>query len=204
MSAPLLEHVPVPALVQESAVLSPGSPAGLRWLAALHPEPTSCLDAWSAGRLAWIPLGAVWALRVSSSIGYRLLRVLPAHGPALHTVATGVVAFLVRPEPGLAVPAYRAELVAYGALPCPAPGRSVLEVRRGLPGAQAAAAEPRWLVEPDGSGGLWDAPALLAAVEDEFRYLENLPVDEPHRRPGAAPVSDPDAFARFHAAGRGS
>ncbi|WP_405008328.1 hypothetical protein OHV13_33270 [Kitasatospora purpeofusca] len=74
--------------------------------------------------------------------------------------------------------------------------------------AHAAAAEPRWLVEPDGSGGLWDAPALLAAVRDEYRYLENLPVDEPHRDGATAPAAvtapDPDAFARFHASGRGS
>ncbi|MEV0188384.1 hypothetical protein AB0I39_07610 [Kitasatospora purpeofusca] len=191
-----------------SAVLSPASPGGLRWLAALHPEPTSCLDAWSAGRLAWIPLGTVWALRVSASIGYRLLHVLPPHGPVLHTVATSTAAFLVRPAAGLVVPAYQGELAAYGALPCPAPGRAVLEVRRGLPGARAAAGAPRWLVEPDGSGGLWDVPALLAAVGDEYQYLETLPVDEPHRGDEAAPATvtapDADAFGRFHAAGRGS
>ncbi|MFE6866577.1 hypothetical protein ACFVFS_08465 [Kitasatospora sp. NPDC057692] len=215
MSAPLQEFVPAPFPLLVPT-LPPANPHGLRWLAGLHPDPASCLDAGAGGRLAGIPYGRVWALWVTATIGYRLLHVLAEHGPVLHTYSTGTVSFLTRPDRWVQVPPEVGELLTKGVLPCPAPGRA-LPVRRPAPSvvrrspggmevaarARAADMVPYWMVEPDGSGGRWDAPALLAAVCDEYAFLWGLPDDE---RTDAGPVAvsapDADAFARFHTAAR--
>ncbi|MFB7470008.1 hypothetical protein [Kitasatospora sp. NPDC056184] len=213
MSAPLQEFAsaPFPPLV---SALPPANPDGLRRLAGLHPDPPSCLDAWADGRLAGIPYERVWALRVTATVGYRLLHVLAEHGPVLHTFSTGTVSFLTVPDRWVAVPPEVGELLTEGVLPCPAPGRALPRRRPAPPVAhrspggeeavaRAADRRPYWMVEPDGSGGLWDPPALLAAVCDEYDFLHGLPDDERHDN-APTPVAGPDAdaFARFHAAAR--
>ncbi|MFE6871673.1 hypothetical protein ACFVFS_34640 [Kitasatospora sp. NPDC057692] len=215
MSVPLQEFAsaPFPPLVP---ALPPANPGGLRWLADLHPDPPSCLDTWAGERLAGIPFERVWALRVTATVGYRLLHVLPEHGPVLHTYSTGTVSFLTVPDRWVEVPPAVGELLTKGELPCPEPGRA-LPARRPLPpithgDARAKDAtvrvknadrRPYWMVEPDGSGRLWDPPALLAAVRDEYDFLHGLPDDERHdNMPTPAAVPDANAFARFHTATR--
>ncbi|MFJ1756506.1 hypothetical protein [Kitasatospora sp. NPDC088134] len=191
-----------------------GNPAGARWLAGMSADPAACLEEWINGREAPVPLGQVAVLRVAPFLGLRLLERLleqpspPPLAPVLRTASEGDVSvgFLVPAGAGQvdvaadlfeAVPG-RAELPGAmtvgeqllglvrleesGVLWCPAPGRA-LPRRRGT----------SWLVEPDGSGRLWDA-AWLGEMAEDLRHLWALP--DPAAPAEPAPF-DPAAVAAF-------
>ncbi|MFJ3793463.1 hypothetical protein [Kitasatospora sp. NPDC090091] len=200
------EHRPAPVLLQPLTppALPPGNPAGMRWLAELHADPQSCLDAWTAGRLAGIPLGRFEVLRVSASIGYAILQNGPRTAPVLHTVALGTTDFFLIPG---SMPAHNSVgmLQQTGVLPCPAPGRALPRRRTlPLPGEHVSPEDlaPTWLVKPDGSGDLWHGEQVLAATHSAYAYFDSLSHHESTPAPAQPGAPRPEAAAQFIAASR--
>ncbi|MFJ5926510.1 hypothetical protein ACIQF6_28300 [Kitasatospora sp. NPDC092948] len=208
-------------------VLPTGNGAGMRWLVERAVDPVECRTAWMTGRLAEITLRGFAVLRVAPALGLRLLdeRLPKRPAPVLYSRDDSSLQFLVGPpkatsldlpdrsggtgmvdlgltlhpvtvdqfdSAGTAVSALDQlagliEMIVTGVLMCPAPGRE-LPLRR-----------TRWVVEPDGTGLVWDAAAVVEALAEDQQWLWSLKDPIPANSEQAP---DGDTAARFVMASR--
>ncbi|MFE2912271.1 hypothetical protein ACFXKJ_22235 [Kitasatospora indigofera] len=163
MSIPLPAVTPCP-----ERILTPANGPGLRWLAGLHSDPASCLDAWAANRLAAIPLGKFNVLRVGAEYALRVLNALRTDGlaPVLHDSEAATVDFLTAPGTAVHIRPGVGELLQHGVIGCPAPGRCVARPAptHVSPERVGGARAVSWLVEPDASGALWDLARIVRVI----------------------------------------
>ncbi|MFF3596804.1 hypothetical protein [Kitasatospora indigofera] len=173
----------------------------MRWLAGLHADPASCLEAWISARLVPVPIRAFAVIRVSAGLGLQALDILGCSrrpGPVLYSVHRGTAEFLVTAQP-VDLPGTLGELLKEGVLECPAPGRST-QLADGLPPTRGPAQEPsaRWVVAPDGSGFLWPAAEVVKAMGYAYSAAARTP-DSENQPPRSARLS---SLAPFFAATR--
>ncbi|MEV7122172.1 hypothetical protein [Kitasatospora griseola] len=227
-----------PLVPLRAALPAADAAAAQRWLAALSDDPTGCLRTWADGGLAPVRLGQVAVLRVARVLALELLERWSGQylAPVLSIGDDPFLCFLVPQPPagalqlpagpgehghvdiGVELPAARfpvvdgwraldhlaelVDLVVEGTLMCPAPG--ALPRRGG----------PRWLIEPDGRGHVWNAAAVVqaaatqfqawveqgAAAESELRRRSRRPVDP--AAPEGAVRAATSAMARYIEASR--